>query len=76
MRRARNGERLIITVDGVAAAEIGPVSANERAGTMEELISIGAVLAPSTRTAPPAPTPRPAPNGVSSSDVLRQLRDR
>jgi prevent-host-death family protein len=31
VRRARAGERLIITVDGIAAAEIGPVSVAARA---------------------------------------------
>jgi prevent-host-death family protein len=76
VRRARAGERMIITVDGVPAAEIGPVSAVERAESIDELIATGAVLAPRTRTAPPAANPMAAPSGVASVDVLRQLRDR
>ncbi len=76
VRRARAGERMIITVDGVPAAEIGPVGAVERAGSVDELIATGAVLAPRSRTAPPPPLPMPAPSGVSSSDILRTLRDR
>ena len=76
VRRARAGERMIITVDGVPAAQIGPVGASERAGSIEELIATGAIQAPSTRTAPPPPSPLRAPTGLSSSDVLRQLRDR
>jgi prevent-host-death family protein len=76
VRRARAGERMIITVDGVPAAEIGPVGVVERAGSIEELIAAGAILAPRTRTAPTPATPLPAPSGRSSVDVLRQLRDR
>jgi prevent-host-death family protein len=76
VRRARAGERLIITVDGVPAAEIGPVSTMERPGSIEELIATGAVLGPRVRTAPPPPRPVRAPSGRSSSDVLRQLRER
>jgi prevent-host-death family protein len=76
VRRARAGERLIITVDGVAAAEIGPVSDAERVPTLDELVATGAVVAARLRTAPPAPMPVPAPSGRSSSDVLAQLRER
>jgi prevent-host-death family protein len=76
VRRARAGERMIITVDGVPAAEIGPVSAVERARSIDELIATGGVLAARTRTAAPPAAPLPAPSGLSTSDVLDQLRDR
>lgn len=76
VRRARGGERLIITVDGVPAAEIGPIKAAERATSLDELIATGAVVAPRVRTAPPPPGPAPAPSGRPSSDVLRELRER
>jgi prevent-host-death family protein len=76
VRRARAGERLIITVDGVPAAEIGPVSVTDRQSSIEELIATGAVLGPRVRTAPPPARPVRAPSGRSSSDVLRQLRER
>jgi prevent-host-death family protein len=76
VRRARAGERMIITVDGVPAAEIGPVRAAEPAASLDELIATGAVVAAKVRTAPPSPIPGPAPTGRSSSDVLRVLRER
>jgi prevent-host-death family protein len=76
VRRARAGERLIITVDGVAAAEIGPVSLGERAPSLQELIATGAVVAARVRTPPPPPTPRRAPSGMSSADALDHLRER
>jgi prevent-host-death family protein len=76
VRRARAGERLIITVDGVPAAEIGPVSAAERAASLDELIATGAVVAARVGAAPRPAKPLPAPSGGSSLDVLRQLRER
>ena len=76
VRRARAGERLIITVDGVPAAEIGPVKAAERATSLDELIAPGAVVVARTRTPPPPPKPARVPSGRSSSDVLAELRER
>jgi len=76
VRRARAGERLIITVDGVPAAEIGPVRTAAHAGSLDELIATGAVIAARRRTGAQAARPGPAPSGRSSSSVLRELRDR
>jgi prevent-host-death family protein len=76
VRRARAGERLIITVDGVPAAEIGPVREAERATSLDELIATGAVVVARTRTPPPPPKPARVPSGRSSSDVLAELRER
>lgn len=76
VRRARAGERLIITVDGIPAAEIGPVSEAGRASSLEELITTGAIVAPRVRTAPHRPRPVQAPSSRLSSDVLDELRER
>jgi prevent-host-death family protein len=76
VRRARAGERLIITVDGVPAAEIGPVSAVGRAVSLAELIATGGVVAPLARAPSRAPEPAPAPSGRSSADILTELRER
>lgn len=76
VRRARAGERLIITVDGVPAAEIGPVHAAGRVASLDELIATGAVVSARVRAAAGPAKPVPAPLGRSSSDVLRQLRSR
>jgi prevent-host-death family protein len=76
VRRARAGERLIITVDGVPAAEIGPVSPAARVGSLDELIATGGVVAPQRRTLPSLPKPLPAPSGGLSADVLAELRER
>ena len=74
--RARSGERLIITVDGVPAAEIGPVGPADRGTSMAELIAVGAVLGPRVAAAPRPPEPVRAPSGLSSAGVLRELRER
>ena len=76
VRRARAGERMIITVDGVPAAEIGPVRPTAPAASLDELIATGAVVAPRVRTGPRPPGPVPALTGGSSADVLRELRER
>lgn len=76
VRRARAGERMLITVDGVPVAEIGPVRATDRGTSLPELIATGAVNGPRSRTAARPPRPVPAPSGRSSSSILNDLRDR
>jgi prevent-host-death family protein len=76
VRRARAGERLIITVDGVPAAEIGPVRTADAAVSLDELIATGSVVAPRSRSLQRPPKPQPAPAGRRSADVLRELRER
>jgi len=76
VRRARDGERMLITVDGVPVAEIGPVSATERANSLAELIATRAVAGPRSRSGARPPRPVPAPSGRSSSSILRELRER
>jgi prevent-host-death family protein len=76
VRRARAGERLIITVDGVPAAEIGPISPSNRVASLDELIATGAVVAARVKVTARRAKPVPAPSGRSSSDVLDRLRER
>ena len=76
VRRARAGERLIITVDGIAAADIGPVIVAARAPRLQEMIATGSVMAARFRTPPPVPKPLRAPSRMSSADALAQLRER
>lgn len=74
VRRARAGERFIITVDGVPAAELGPAVTTDRSPSLEELIARGAVVGPRVRSAPRPARPQPAPMGRTSDDVLAELR--
>jgi prevent-host-death family protein len=76
VRRARAGERMIITVDGVPMAEIGPIRPAEQAGSLEELLATGALMPARRRTAARPARPMPAPSGRTSSSVLTELRER
>jgi prevent-host-death family protein len=75
--RARAGERIVITVDGVPAAEIGPISGPPQERTMEELINAGLVLPARDRSVPP---PRAHPVKLTgtrsvSDVVVRERRE-
>jgi len=75
VRRARSGQRIIITVDGVAAAELGPLSAEAERATLDDLVAAGLVRPP--KTSEPAPAPDPLPGGRrSTGEVLDEQRSR
>jgi prevent-host-death family protein len=76
VRRAAAGERLIITVDGKPAAQLGPLNDGSGTPTLEDLIAAGLVVAPRTTSRPPAPNPRPAPPGPSTTEIIRRDRER
>lgn len=75
VRRARAGERLLITVDGVPAAEIGPVSGDAGPRSVEEMIAAGLLIPPRRTDEPPPPSPMAAPGNRKSDEVLREHRD-
>jgi prevent-host-death family protein len=76
VRRARAGERIVVTVDGIPAAQIVPLDDTSRERTLEELIAAGLLIPPRT-SAPPAPAkPVRIPDGRSSREILDELRSR
>lgn len=75
VRRARAGERIIVTVDGVPAAQLGPLGFEPGHSTLDDLLSAGLVRPPRARTPPSAA--HPARGGRRSSDeVLNEHRNR
>ena len=74
VRRARAGERIIVTVDGVPAAQLGPLGSDREPGTVNDLVSAGLLRPPRAATAPSAPHPVAAPR--STDEVLAEHRDR
>ena len=72
MRRARAGERTVITASGRPVAQLGPLDAD--APDLERLVDAGAVIPPRRTSAwrPPAPVSVWA--GVRIDQVLRELR--
>ncbi len=77
VRRARGGERIVITVDGVPAAEIGPLTGTGPETTVAELAAKGLVVPPRDTARPrPPPDPIALPPGVTSAAILHELRER
>ena len=73
VRRANAGERLIVTNNGVAVAEIRPLEEGSTEQRIQGLIAAGKLIAP-TRTGPPRrPTPIKV-EGPSSEETLDDLR--
>ncbi|MBS1847018.1 MAG: type II toxin-antitoxin system prevent-host-death family antitoxin [Actinobacteria bacterium] len=75
VRRAGNGERIVITVDGHPVAQLGPVeplTADEL--TLDDLIARGAVLAPRDERRPAPDAPLAPPLGARIDRAAAELR--
>lgn len=75
IRRARAGERIVITVDGVPVAQIGPLTPEGGDMTLQALVAQGRLLAPTSSEPPTPATPLVVP-GASTARVLSRLRER
>lgn len=75
IRRARAGERIVITSNGIPVAEIGLVGGGDVA-TIEQLAEAGLIRLPRMMGYLPAPRPVPTKPGVTSAQVLDELRSR
>jgi prevent-host-death family protein len=75
VRRASRGERVVVTVDGVPVAQLGPLDAAP-AVTMDDLVAAGLVDPPGRRDRPPVPEVEDAPVDVRPDGVLDELRGR
>jgi len=73
VRRAAAGERIVVTVDGVATAQLGPLSP-DGAVTLDDLIAAGLVLPPGRSDRPPVTGVEDVPVDVRTDDVLDDLR--
>jgi antitoxin (DNA-binding transcriptional repressor) of toxin-antitoxin stability system len=75
VRRAAGGERLVVTVDGVAMAQLGPLQAEPGVVSLHDLAAAGLVEPP---RASPSPVPDAAnpPVDVRLDRVLDQVRGR
>jgi len=74
VRRAGSGQRVVISVDGRAIAQLGPIEAEQGQTVLEDLYAAGAVVAPrrtdDLRLAPPVPVW----SGVRLDRALKELR--
>lgn len=75
IRRVRSGERILITSNGVPVAELGPVTGG-RADSLEELAEAGLLRLPRAPGRKSDPGPLRVTNGLTSAEVLKDLRSR
>ena len=73
VRRAANGERIVVTVDGVATAQLGPL---EPMGgvTLDDLVAAGLVLPPGRRDHPEPVELEDVPVDARPDRILDELR--
>jgi prevent-host-death family protein len=72
VRRARAGERIVVTLAGRPVAQLGPLDAHDGVVTLDDLVARGLVLPPS-RLDPPEPTD--AVPGFASPRLDRLFRE-
>jgi prevent-host-death family protein len=73
VRRAGAGERLVVTVDGVPAAQLGPLEA-PAAPSLDDLVAAGLAHPPGRRDRPAPPPAEDAPVDVRPERALDELR--
>ncbi len=73
VRRAAAGERIVVTVDGVPVAQLGPLETPAPL-TIDDLVAAGLARPAGRRDRPPAPEPEDAPVDTRLGGVLDELR--
>jgi prevent-host-death family protein len=73
VRRAGAGERIVVTVDGMPAAQLGPLDA-PAAPTLDDLVAAGLAHPPGRRDRPALPPAEDAPVDVRPERALDELR--
>ena len=73
VRRAGAGERIVVTVDGVPAAQLGPLDA-PAAITLDDLVAAGLARPPGRGDRPLPPEAEDAPVDTRPAGVLDELR--
>lgn len=76
LRRATNGERVVVTVDGRPVAQLGPLEPTNDGVTMWDLAGAGLIEPPRRHDLPAAPPPLPVPADVRVDRLLDQVRGR
>jgi prevent-host-death family protein len=73
VRRAAAGERIVVTVDGVPAAQLGPLEPAADV-TLDDLVAAGLARPPGRRDRPAAPEVEDTPVDIRPGSVLDELR--
>ncbi len=75
LRRARAGERVVVTVDGRPVAQLGPISPQGRV-TLWDLAAAGLIEPPRRPDRPDDPPPLPLPADLNANRLLEASRGR
>lgn len=76
VRRANDGERIIITVDGRPTAQLGPIEPADANITLADLIARGLIIPPRRTDRPPTDFRLPLWAGARLDQILREVRGR
>ena len=76
LRRASDGERIIITVDGRPAAQLGPLVPDGSGATLWDLAGAGLVEPPRRFDRPAEPAPLPLAADLRVDRLMEQVRSR
>jgi len=74
VRRAGSGQRVVVSVDGRAVAQLGPIEAEQGQTVMADLLAAGAVVAPRRTDASRLAPPVQIWSGVRLDRALKELR--
>ncbi len=76
LRRAKAGERIIVTADGQPVAQLGPITPDTAGITLWDLAGAGLIEPPRRHDRPGPPTPLPVPADVRADRLLESVRGR
>ena len=74
LKRAHSGERIVVTVDGRAVAQLAPVSPDVTGASIGDLVARGAVVAPRRRGDFVPAEPLALLSGARIDRALREIR--
>lgn len=76
IRRASDGERILITVDGVPQAQLGPITPDRSGITLWDLAGAGLIEPPRRSDRPGNPDPLPVAADLRVDRLMDQVRSR
>ena len=74
VRRASSGQRVVVSVDGRATAQLGPIEAEGGQTVLADLIAAGAIIAPRRDDQARPTKPVPIWSGLRLDRALKELR--
>ena len=74
VRRAGQGERIVITVDGRPMAQLGPLQPDAEGVTLHDLAGAGLIQPPAAAGEATMPDPYPVPADVRVDRLIDQIR--